>query len=103
MDIEGAEFEIIPSMLDFLCEFRVSFYVSFHATFLDNTKRKSEVEYILSLLSFYPKVYSEGFKLININKIEEEIFKNNRAYLFSFFLNLILMNKFNKLLQQTRL
>ncbi len=60
-------------------------YVSFHATFLDNTKRKSEIEYILSLLSFYPKIYSKGFKLININKIKQEIFEENRAYLFSFF------------------
>ncbi|RKX56340.1 MAG: hypothetical protein DRP29_09680 [Thermodesulfobacteriota bacterium] len=85
MDIEGAEFEIIPSMLDFLREFRVSLYVSFHATFLDDTKRKSEIEYILSLLSFYPKIYSKGFKLININKIKQEIFEENRAYLFSFF------------------
>ncbi len=67
MDIEGAEFMVLPTLIPFLKEHRPALYLSTHAGLLDPSNQKESMEKIAELLSFYPNCRSsdknrEGFE-----------------------------------------
>ncbi len=57
IDIEGAEYELIPSILKELKEFRPTIYLSLHGPKLGDSERREKTEILLSsLLSIYPRL-----------------------------------------------
>ncbi len=53
MDIEGAEFDVLPSLLPWLKEHRPALYLSTHAPFLDSETGKQRIQELADSLSFY--------------------------------------------------
>ncbi|GAB4547264.1 MAG: hypothetical protein Tsb0024_17220 [Ruegeria sp.] len=59
MDIEGAEFAVLPTLADWLQDQKPALYLSLHAPLLDDNKRSEQVEGVLAVLSFYPTMRDE--------------------------------------------
>ncbi|WP_425044174.1 FkbM family methyltransferase [Primorskyibacter sp. S87] len=53
MDIEGAEFSVLPHLVPWLKEQRPALYLSTHAPFLPETERDRRLAELADLLSFY--------------------------------------------------
>lgn len=53
MDIEGAEFTVLPSLVSFLEEHRPALYLSTHAPLLPEEQRADRMAALAQLLSFY--------------------------------------------------
>ncbi len=53
MDIEGAEFHVLPSLLPWLKRHRPALYLSTHGPFLDADTRAQRLETLSDQLSFY--------------------------------------------------
>ena len=53
MDIEGAEFAVLPALVPWLKEARPALYLSTHAPFLDETARADALAGLAEVLSFY--------------------------------------------------
>lgn len=53
MDIEGAEFDVLPQLLPWLKQQRPALYLSTHAPFLDAETRLERMQKLAELLSFY--------------------------------------------------
>ncbi|WP_278922408.1 FkbM family methyltransferase [Pseudophaeobacter profundi] len=53
MDIEGAEFDVLPSLLPWLKAHRPALYLSTHAPFLDAATRQHRMQELADSLSFY--------------------------------------------------
>lgn len=53
MDIEGAEYTVLPTLIPFLKKFRPAIYLSTHAPLLNESVRKDRMSGIADLLSFY--------------------------------------------------
>jgi hypothetical protein len=54
MDIEGAEFMVLPSLIPFLKKTRPALYLSTHAPLLSEAERQERMAHLADLLSFYP-------------------------------------------------
>ena len=53
MDIEGAEFDVLPSLIPWLKQQRPALYLSTHAPFLDEATRAARMAELARSLSFY--------------------------------------------------
>lgn len=53
MDIEGAEFDVLPTLLPWLKAHRPALYLSTHAPFLDADKRAGRMAALAEMLRFY--------------------------------------------------
>lgn len=53
MDIEGAEFDVLPTLLPWLKEQRPALYLSTHAPFLDPGQRAERMKKLADMLGFY--------------------------------------------------
>ncbi len=60
MDIEGAEYTVLPTLVPWLKEHRPALYISTHAGLLDPKVRKDRMDQIATLLSFYSECRSSG-------------------------------------------
>ncbi|WP_170581039.1 FkbM family methyltransferase [Ruegeria arenilitoris] len=60
MDIEGAEFAVLPTLADWLREQKPALYLSLHAPLLDENNRAERVEALLATLSFYSNMHDEA-------------------------------------------
>ncbi|GGB46393.1 hypothetical protein GCM10011316_18130 [Roseibium aquae] len=56
MDIEGAEFFLLPTLLEWLQAHRPAFYLSTHAPYLAEDVRREKMGEVARLLAFYPRV-----------------------------------------------
>jgi FkbM family methyltransferase len=68
IDIEGAEFDLIPSAREFLTSYMPTLYLSTHAPLLPQESRVRKMKYILEALSCYSHYYD-----CNLRKIEPGI------------------------------
>jgi FkbM family methyltransferase len=59
MDIEGGEFELLPTMRDYLRSSKPTLYISLHAPLLDPDKRGVVLAEIADVLSVYNHCYDE--------------------------------------------
>ncbi|WP_299659752.1 FkbM family methyltransferase [uncultured Ruegeria sp.] len=62
MDIEGAEFFVLPTLLQWLKKCRPTLYLSLHAPLLAAQDRHSSLTELLSSLSFYSEICDEAGK-----------------------------------------
>lgn len=60
MDIEGAEFDVLPALLPWLQEQRPALYLSTHAPFLAPEERTERMARLDEMLSFYGECTSDG-------------------------------------------
>ena len=67
IDIEGAEFIVLPTMFDFLKINKPTLLIEFHPMFVDNLKQKFEG--IRKVLNIYDHAYDEDMKEVNLNNI----------------------------------
>lgn len=64
IDTEGAEFDLVPTMREYLEDNRPALFLSTHAPYLDEAKRMDAMAALLDALSFYPNIYDEFLKPI---------------------------------------
>lgn len=81
MDIEGAEFDVLPTLLPWLKAQRPALYLSTHAPFLDETKRPAAMERLRDQLSFYESVSGDGSSHADLT--EPATLTRFRSFLFS--------------------
>lgn len=60
MDIEGAEFDVLPQLIPWLKEHRPALYLSTHAPFLSEAERKTRMLALADQLSFYKSCYADN-------------------------------------------
>ena len=83
IDIEGGEFELIPTLKEYLAEYKPIVYLSTHAPFLDTSTRKAKLLQIIETLSIYKTCLNENMMSIEISKLSEEHTQSNFcSYLF---------------------
>ncbi len=59
MDIEGAEYAVLPTLIPFLKEYRPTLYLSLHAPLLPAEEQVSKTADLLKSLSFYSDIRDE--------------------------------------------
>ena len=59
MDIEGAEFFVLPTLLPWLKTARPTLYLSLHAPLIAAPERRAQLVKTLDILSFYSEIYDE--------------------------------------------
>ncbi|WP_120633246.1 FkbM family methyltransferase [Ruegeria sp. EL01] len=69
MDIEGAEFFVLPTLLPWLQRQRPTLYLSLHSPLLDEQDRLERTETLLEQLSFYPNISTEKLLPIQIETL----------------------------------
>ncbi|MBO9444625.1 FkbM family methyltransferase [Ruegeria sp. R14_0] len=68
MDIEGAEFFVLPMLLPWLKRTRPALYLSLHSPLLGDEERLRRTSELLESLSFYPDVRDESGRTVDIAK-----------------------------------
>ncbi|WP_420586717.1 FkbM family methyltransferase [Ruegeria sp.] len=69
MDIEGAEFFVLPSLLPWLQRVRPALYLSLHSPLLAEETRHEQTIALLKSLSFYPRVRDADGQQLTIEDI----------------------------------
>jgi len=65
MDIEGAEFFVLPALLDWLKQQRPALYLSLHYPLLEESEREARTRTLLDSLSFYDRIKDETGQPLN--------------------------------------
>ncbi|TNF22549.1 MAG: FkbM family methyltransferase [Rhodobacteraceae bacterium] len=65
MDVEGAEFDLVPTMCAYLEAERPALLLSTHGPYLDADKRKAAMAGLSEALAFYPNVFDENLASID--------------------------------------
>lgn len=84
MDVEGAEFELLPSMQPYLSKNLPTLYLSTHAPYLKLEERRSKLALLLEALNAYNKCYDSN--LVQVDKsiiVSEQSVSQFSAYLFT--------------------
>ncbi len=71
MDIEGAEFFVLPTLLDWLKQKRPALFLSLHAPLLEETDRRSRMEGLLNSLRFYSHLCDENGQPVAVQALLE--------------------------------
>ncbi len=71
MDIEGAEFFVLPTLLDWLKQKRPALFLSLHAPLLEEANRRSRMESLLESLRFYSHVCDENGRPLTVQALLE--------------------------------
>ncbi|MDA7963338.1 FkbM family methyltransferase [Ruegeria sp.] len=69
MDIEGAEFFVLPTLLEWLETVRPALYLSLHSPLLPDEKRLDQTRELLESLSFYTSFKSASGQPIDLQKL----------------------------------
>ena len=72
MDIEGAEFFVLPTLITWLLATRPALYLSLHSPLLPDGERRDRTAALLGSLSFYPEILDESGRALDIPKLLEE-------------------------------
>lgn len=67
MDVEGAEFTILPTMKNYLEKNTPTFLIEFHPMFVKNYLE--ELKKIMPILKIYSHSYNEEFKIIDLDSL----------------------------------
>ncbi len=81
MDIEGAEFSVLPALLDWLREHRPVLYLSTHAPFLREAERTAAMAGLAEALSFYGSITDEAGRPARLT--DPEAATRFRSFVFS--------------------
>ncbi len=71
MDIEGAEFFVLPTLLDWLKQKRPALFLSLHAPLLQEADRRSRMEGLLDSLRFYSHLCDENGQPLTVRALLE--------------------------------
>jgi len=77
IDIEGAEFDLLPSAGKFIMNYRPTIYLSTHAPLLPQNNRIQKMNDIIRVLSCYSYIYDCGLKRIELELITTPEFTNH--------------------------
>ena len=84
MDIEGAEFDVLPTLLPWLEINRPALYLSVHAPFLDANRRQSALQKLVKQLAFYGRCLDQNGKSVLTEELtSEESETRFRSFAFS--------------------
>jgi FkbM family methyltransferase len=83
IDIEGAEFSLLPTIKDWLARYKPIVYLSTHAPHLDESRRNEEMQNIIKVMGIYKYCFNEKLEALNIRMLETDTAKNSfGSYLF---------------------
>ncbi|WP_164661155.1 FkbM family methyltransferase [Tropicibacter sp. Alg240-R139] len=83
MDIEGAEYGVLPSLLPWLKEHRPTLYLSTHAPYLDESTRVEQTRQLMSSLSFYDSCTDDTGEAVKPEDwTSPQVLSSFRSYLF---------------------
>lgn len=71
MDIEGAEFFVLPTLLNWLKQKRPALFLSLHTPLLEEADRYSRMESLLESLRFYNHVFDENGQPVTVQALLE--------------------------------
>ncbi len=84
IDVEGAEFDLLPTMAADLKSRNTALFLSIHVPFLDASDRREQMTALVEALSFYPVVHNEALERIDAaTMIEEGVDKGLTSFLLS--------------------
>ncbi len=69
MDIEGAEYAVLPTLIPFLKKYRPTLLLSLHAPLLPEQERLSRTKALLQSLSFYSTYSDDKLQLLKIKDL----------------------------------
>ena len=72
MDIEGAEFALLPTMKEYLAENTPKLYLSVHPHLLPEAGRFEEMGRLTEILSVYGACYDSGAKRLALHSLLDE-------------------------------
>jgi FkbM family methyltransferase len=72
MDIEGAEFSVLPPLLPWLKEQRPALYLSTHAPFLEPSQRVEKMRALADSLSFYTQIETGNGQFVSPSALTEQ-------------------------------
>jgi FkbM family methyltransferase len=78
IDVEGAEFDLLPAMSSFIEKYQPTLYLSIHPELVDESKRKEELLKLAAILKVYKKCFNEQMEQIEIEDIASD--KNLLGY-----------------------
>lgn len=82
VDIEGAEFEILPDMANYLQRYKPSLYLSFHPQLLEESIRVEKMEEMVFLFQVYSRCYDRKGHLTNSKSFfDAQTLNHGNAYL----------------------
>jgi FkbM family methyltransferase len=83
IDIEGGEFNLLPTLKEYLSLHKPIVYLSTHPQFLDDALREKSMCQIMDVMSIYKKCLNRDFELIDINElINEDSINQGHSYIF---------------------
>ena len=82
MDIEGGEFEVLPTMREYLVSEKPTLLLSLHAPLLVESERGPRLEEVLDVLSGYEKCFDESRRPVQMQTVAAEARDQYRSYLF---------------------
>lgn len=72
IDIEGSEFELIPTMQEYLAENKPTVSLSLHAPHLNAAEREEQVHRIVDIMKIYNTCLDENLKPMDIHQLANE-------------------------------
>lgn len=83
IDIEGGEFELLPTLKDYLSVYKPIVYLSTHAPFLDVNLRKEKMQQLIEAIGMYKKCLNENLIPVDIGELDGKVAQNDfRSYVF---------------------
>lgn len=83
MDIEGGEFEVIPTMIDYFINQKPILSLSTHCKYISEEFRKEKMEKLVDVLNFYTKCFNENLEPVLFDKnIIASCLNSFRSFLF---------------------
>lgn len=83
IDIEGGEFELLPSMKDYLTRHKPILYLSLHTSWLSPDERENKMDELINVLATYDKCYSEDMTPVKVEDLRSaELLRRFSAFLF---------------------
>nr|CAA6830897.1 MAG: Unknown protein [uncultured Thiotrichaceae bacterium] len=69
IDIEGGEFELLPTLKNYLSEHKPIVYLSTHAPYLDAGLRKEKMQQVIDVMGMYDKCLDHNLEPIDIGEL----------------------------------
>lgn len=83
IDIEGGEYQLMPSLAEYLSTHKPVLYLSTHAPLLEPSDRLAKMQSLVAILSVYNKCLDDDLNEIDINElVSEDALEHFRSYVF---------------------
>ena len=83
IDIEGGEYQLLPSLKNYLQTHKPILYLSTHAPLLDEPQRREKMQSLIEVLSVYGQCLDDNLQPIEIETlVSEDALNHFRSYIF---------------------